>query len=42
MIEALARRVSPDDSRLTAMNEAIEERLQDFATALEGLGRTTQ
>ena len=42
MIEALARRVSPDDSRLTAMNEAIEERLQDFATALAGLGRTTQ
>ena len=42
MIEALARRVSPDDSRLTAMNEAIEERLQDFATALEGLGRATQ
>ncbi len=42
MIEALVRRVSPDDSRLTAMNEAIQERLQDFATALEGLGRTTQ
>jgi PKD repeat protein len=42
MIEALVRGVSPDDSRLTAMNEAIDERLQDFAAALEGLGLTTQ
>lgn len=42
MIEALVRKVSPDDTRLTAMNQAIEERLQDFSAALEELGRDSQ
>ena len=42
MIEALVRNVSPDDARLTAMNQAIEDRLQDFSATLEGLGRDTQ
>ena len=42
MVEALVSRVSPDDARLQQMNAAIEERLQDFSAALEGLGRDTQ
>jgi hypothetical protein len=42
LIEAVVGTVKPDDPRLTAMNEAIEERLGDLGSALGGLDRSTQ
>ncbi len=37
LIEAVVQKVNPDGARLTAMNQAIEERLGELASALDGL-----
>ena len=42
LIEAVVSVVNPDGSRLAAMNQAIEERLTDLTSALDGLDRSTQ
>ncbi len=42
LMEALVSRISPDDTRLTALNQAIEGRVQEFVSTLDGLGRSTE
>ena len=42
LIEAVVQKVKPDDGRLTAMNQAIEERLGELASTLDGLSRETE
>ena len=42
LIEAIVQKVNPDGARLTAMNQAIEERLGELASALDGLSRETE
>jgi hypothetical protein len=42
LMEALVSRISPDDTRLTAFNQAIEGRVQEFVSTLDGLGRSTE
>jgi hypothetical protein len=36
------RSIAPDDGRLAAMNQAIEDRLEEFVAALDGLDRSSQ
>jgi PKD repeat protein len=42
LVELAVRSVSPDDTRLTAMNLAIQDRVEEFASAIDGLDRATQ
>ncbi len=42
LVELAIRLVAPDDARLAAMNQNIQDRLEEFVAALDGLDRDSQ